>query len=172
MPHHPADLLAPGQLLVVTHLGQVLVFDAHRGTVVGTPLDLVDGVDPTDSQRGLGDCQPAGRAARSPPRPPSPPQTRHASCSGCGSPTPTAPVLVGLRYRPGQTPLLTREWTSDAVGGGPLASPVLSADGRTVYVNGRDEPLWAVNSRRRQGEMVGADWAISRRRRRRCHRTG
>ncbi len=56
------------------------------------------------------------------------------------------PVLVGLRYRPGQTPLLTREWTSDAVGGGPLASPVLSADGSTVYVNGRDERLWALNS--------------------------
>ena len=31
-------------------------------------------------------------------------------------------------------------------GGGPLASPVLSADGSTVYVNGRDEQLWALNS--------------------------
>ncbi len=58
MPTTPR-LLDDGQLLVVTHLGQVLVFDAHRGTVVGTPLDLVSGVDPTDSQRGLGDCQPA-----------------------------------------------------------------------------------------------------------------
>ena len=27
-----------------------------------------------------------------------------------------------------------------------LASPVLSADGSTVYVNGRDERLWALNS--------------------------
>ncbi|MGB0970662.1 MAG: PQQ-binding-like beta-propeller repeat protein, partial [Mycobacterium sp.] len=57
-----------------------------------------------------------------------------------------APVLVGLKYRPGHTPPLTREWTSDAVGGGPLSSPVLSADGSTVYVNGRDEKLWALNS--------------------------
>ena len=55
-------------------------------------------------------------------------------------------MLVGLRYRPGQTPLLSREWTSDAVGKGPLASPVLSADGSTVYVNGRDGQLWAINS--------------------------
>ena len=35
MPTTPR-ILAPGQLLVVTHLGQVLVFDAHRGIVVGT----------------------------------------------------------------------------------------------------------------------------------------
>ena len=28
----------------------------------------------------------------------------------------------------------------------PLASPVLSADGSTAYVNGRDEHLWAINA--------------------------
>jgi outer membrane protein assembly factor BamB len=65
---------------------------------------------------------------------------------GLWEPNAPAPILVGLRYRPGQTPLLSREWTSDAVGGGPLASPVLSADGSTVYVNGRDQRLWALNS--------------------------
>ena len=47
---------------------------------------------------------------------------------------------------PRPDPELTREWTSDAVGGGPLASPVLSADGSTVYVNGRDQRLWALNT--------------------------
>ena len=52
MPTTPR-ILAPGQLLVVTHLGQVLVFDAHKGIVVGT-LDLVGGVNPTDSTRGTG----------------------------------------------------------------------------------------------------------------------
>ena len=41
---------------------------------------------------------------------------------------------------------MTREWTSDAVGQGPISSPVLSADGKTVYVNGRDEHLWALNT--------------------------
>ena len=57
-----------------------------------------------------------------------------------------AAVLVGLKYHPGQTPLLTREWTSDAVGGGVIASPVLSADGSTVYLNGRDQRLWALRT--------------------------
>jgi outer membrane protein assembly factor BamB len=61
-------------------------------------------------------------------------------------PNAEAPTLIGLRYRPGQTPLLNEEWTSTAVGGGPLASPVLSADGTTVYVNGRDQRLWALNA--------------------------
>jgi len=138
-------ILSPGSLLVVTHLGQLLVFDAHRGTVTGTSLDLVAGVDPTDSERGLGDC---GLA-----RPECPVAAAPAFSDATNvvvltlwEPGADAPVLVGLRYRPGHTPLLTREWTSDAVGDGPLASPVLSADGSTVYVNGRDERLWALNS--------------------------
>ncbi len=138
-------MVAPGRLLVVTHLGQVLVFDAHRGTVVGPSLDLVADVDPTDSERGLGDCRLA--------RPGCPVAAAPAYSEATGmvvltlwEPDADKPVLVGLRYQQGQTPELTREWTSDAVGGGPLASPVLSADGATVYVNGRDEQLWAINS--------------------------
>lgn len=138
-------LLGSGQLLVTTHLGQVLVFDAHRGTVVGNPIDLVEGVDPTDAQRGLGDCAPAR------PRCPIAAAPAFSAASGMivlGLWQPGAPAatLVGLRYRAGQTPLLTREWTSDAVADGVLASPVLSADGNTVYVNGRDRKLWALNA--------------------------
>jgi outer membrane protein assembly factor BamB len=144
MPTTPR-ILAAGQLLVVTHLGQVLVFDAHRGSVEGTPLDLVAGLDPTDSQRGLADC----RLARSPcpvPAAPAFAPTTGTVVVGLWEPNAEAPILVGLRYHAGQRPLLTKEWTSDAVGGGPLASPVLSADGSTVYVNGRDEKLWALSS--------------------------
>src|ERR1700738_746898 len=126
-------------------LAPVLVFDAQKGTVVGTSLDLIDGVNPTDSTRGLADCQPM--------RPRCPVAAAPAFASATGNvvvslwePNAAAPALVGLRYRPGQAPLLTREWTSDAVGQGPIASPVLSADGSTVYVNGRDEHLWAINT--------------------------
>ncbi|MET0452949.1 MAG: PQQ-binding-like beta-propeller repeat protein [Mycobacterium sp.] len=138
-------LLDPGQLLVVTHLGQVLVLDAHRGTVVGAPLDLVEGVDPKDSQRGLADCQ-LGR-----PRCPVAAAPAFSAAAGMvvmtlWEPDAEAPAVVGLRYQPGQAAVLTRDWTSTAVVGGPLASPVLSADGNTVYVNGRDERLWALNT--------------------------
>ncbi|MDF2584722.1 MAG: pyrrolo-quinoline quinone [Mycobacterium sp.] len=144
MPTTPR-LLAPGQLLVLTHLGQVLVFDAHKGTVVGTSLDLVAGVDPTDSDRGLADCATARRECPISAAPAFGAQTG-VVVVGLWEPGAEAPVLVGLRYRPGETPILSREWTSDAVGGGPVASPVLSSDGATAYVNGRDGRLWAVDT--------------------------
>ena len=144
MPATPR-ILAGGQLLVVTHLGQVLVFDAHRGTVVGNPLDLVDGVDPTDFTRGLSDCA----AAR-----PECPVAAAPAFSPASSmvvvaiwqPGERTAGLVGLKYHPGGNPLLTREWTSGAVGAGVLASPVLSADGSTIYVSGRDRQLWALDA--------------------------
>jgi outer membrane protein assembly factor BamB len=140
-----ARILAPNDLLVVTHLGQVLLFDAHRGSVVGNPLDLVEGVDPTDSLRGLADCQPA--------RPRCPVAAAPAFAAGSGvvvvpvwQPNAPASVLVGLKYNPDRNPKLTVAWTSDAVKAGTLASPVASADGSTIYVNGRDDRLWAINA--------------------------
>ncbi len=131
-----------GRLLVVTHLGQVLVFDERRGMVVGSPLDLVDGVDPTDATRGLTDC------AQARPGCPVPAAPAYSAANGTvvvGVWQPGAPAagLVGLKYHAGQ---LARDWTSDAVSGGVIASPVLSADGSTVYVNGRDQRLWALRT--------------------------
>jgi hypothetical protein len=140
-----ARFLAPDRLLVVTHLGQVLVFDSHRGEVVGTPLDLVEGVNPTDPFRGLTDCQqslPGCPVASAP---------AYSAASGIAvlglwQPGAKASVLTALRYQPGESALLSREWTSDAVAAGVLGSPVLSTDGTTVYVNGRDRRLWALNA--------------------------
>ena len=84
MPSTPR-FLGDGQLLVTTHLGQVLVFDAHRGEVVGSPLDLVDGRRPhrCDARAGRLRARP-GKAARS--RPPRP-SRRSAGwwCSASGS---------------------------------------------------------------------------------------
>ena len=144
MPTTPR-LLDDGQLLVITHLGQVLVFNAHRGTVEGTPLDLVSGVDPTDSERGLADCAPARSRCPVSAAPAFSPETNIVVLS-LWQPGAEDPELVGLRYHPGERTLLTREWTSTAVARGPLASPVLSADGTTVYVNGRDQQLWALDA--------------------------
>lgn len=140
-----ARFLGSGQLLVVTHLGQVLVFDSHRGVVAGTALDLVDGIDPTDAVRGLADCP------QSLPGCPVPSAPAFSAASGMvvlgvWQPGAKASVLTGLRYQPGRSALLAREWTSDAVAAGVIASPVLSADGTTVYVNGRDKQLWALDA--------------------------
>jgi outer membrane protein assembly factor BamB len=144
MPATPR-FLGGGHLLVTTHLGQVLVFDAHRGIVVGSPLDLVDGIDPADATRGLSDCAPARQGC---PIAAAPAFSAANGMVVLGVWQPGAPAagLVGLKYHPGQTPLLAREWTSEAVGAGVIASPVLSADGSTVYVNGRDQRLSALNA--------------------------
>lgn len=140
-----ARFLGSGQLLVVTHLGQMLVFDSHRGVVVGTPIDLVAGVDPTDPTRGLDDCQPALPGCPVAAAPAFSAATQMVVL-GLWQPDAKAAVLTALQYHPGQTPLLTKEWTSDVVPGGVLGSPVLSADGKTVYVTGRDRQLWALNA--------------------------
>ena len=144
MPSTPR-FLGQSHLLVVTHLGQVQVFDAHRGITVGNSMDLVDNIDPADFTRGLSDCGPARAGC------PVAAAPAFAAASGTvvvGLWQPGAPtaVLAALKYHPGQNPLLTREWTSDAVGAGVLASPVLSNDGSTVYINGRDERLWALRT--------------------------
>ncbi|WP_409370654.1 PQQ-binding-like beta-propeller repeat protein [Mycolicibacter longobardus] len=144
MPSTPR-IIGDGLLLVVTHLGQVLVFDSHRGTVVGTPLDLVDGVDPTDYRRGLSDCATARPDCPVAAAPAFSPASNTVVVS-LWEPGAKEAGLVGLKYHPGGTPLLTHEWTSDAVSAGVLASPVLSADGATVYVNGRDQRLWAIDA--------------------------
>jgi outer membrane protein assembly factor BamB len=113
--------------------------------VVGSPLDLVDGIDPTDSMRGLADCAPA-RPGCPVAAAPAFSTANEMAVLGVWQPDAPAAGLVGLKYHRGQNPLLTREWTSDAVGAGVIANPVLSANGSTVYVNGRDQRLWALNA--------------------------
>jgi outer membrane protein assembly factor BamB len=144
MPSTPR-ILDHGQLLVVTHLGQVQVFDSHRGTVVGNSVDLVDNVDPSDFTRGLSDCGPA-LAGCPIAAAPAFAQANGMIVVSLWEPEAPASVLVGLKYHPGQNPLLTREWTSNAIAAGVLASPVASSDGSTIYVNGRDERLWALHA--------------------------
>lgn len=150
-----ARFLGGGQLLVVTHLGQVLVFDSHRGTVTGTPMDLVEGLDPTDSTRGLDDCPQALPQCPVSAPPAFSPATNMVVLD-VWQPGAKASTLIGLQYHPGQTPLITKEWTSDAVAAGVIAAPVLSADGKTAYVTGRNRELWALNTA--DGK---AKWSVS-----------
>lgn len=140
-----ARFLGGGQLLVITHLGQVLVFDSHRGTVVGTPIDLVEGLDPTDSTRGLSDCA-QGRADCPVAAAPAFSEATNTIVVGIWQPGAKSSALTALKYHPGQAALITKEWTSEAISSGVIGSPVLSADGKTVYVSGRDQRLWALNA--------------------------
>ncbi|HEY7050795.1 MAG TPA: PQQ-binding-like beta-propeller repeat protein [Mycobacterium sp.] len=134
------------RLLVLTHLGQMQVVDAHRGEMVGSAVDLVLGVDPTDSNRGLSDCQPAGPAC---PVAAAPAFSPSAGLVVTSIWQPGAPVatLAAVKYRASDGPILTPEWNSDAVTSGVIGSPVFSDDGSTVYANSRDGHLWALNAK-------------------------
>jgi outer membrane protein assembly factor BamB len=136
--------LGDGELLVVTHLGQVQVVDAHRGDMAGSSVDLVLGVDPLNSDRGLADCQQA-RATCPVSAAPAFARSTRMIVVAVWQPGAKASVLTALQYHPGQTPPLTTVWTSDAISSGVLASPVFSSDGSTVYANSRDGRLWAIN---------------------------
>src|ERR1700684_3964500 len=92
--------------------GQLLVVDSHRGTVVGNSVDLGDNVDPSDFSRGLSDCGPA-LAGCPIAAAPAFAQANGMIVVGLWEPEAPSSVLVGLKYHPGQNPLLTREGTSN-----------------------------------------------------------
>ena len=131
-----------GRLLVITHLGQVQILDAQNGRVVGPPVDLIGGVDPKDSRRGIEDCAPARALCPIAAAPAFSPDTGLIALN-LWVPGAPAPVVSALKYNREKV-TVTPMWQSDAVEGGPLGSPVLSADGNTIYVNGRNGRLWAL----------------------------
>ncbi|MFZ0833957.1 MAG: PQQ-binding-like beta-propeller repeat protein, partial [Mycobacterium sp.] len=137
--------VGPNRLLVLTHLGQAQVVDAHRGEMIGSAVDLVQGVNPTDSQRGLTDCRPAGPACPVAAAPAFSASTG-LIVTGIWQPGAPAATLTTLRYREDGGPLLSPEWSTDTVTSGVIGSPVISADGSTVYVNSRDGKLWALQT--------------------------
>ena len=76
--------------------------------------------------------------------------------TGIWQPGAPAATLTALRYRADGGPVLSPEWSTDAVTSGVIGSPVFSADGSTVYVNSRDGKLWALDSKDGKAEMVCA----------------
>ncbi|EOM76293.1 cell surface protein [Rhodococcus rhodnii] len=146
----PAQFTGDGNVLVVTHRGQVQVLDTQTGFAVTPPLSLLP--------------QPTGGPAATPP----PGENLEACFLGTDAcpvalapavdgasgrvvvsvftPSAPAPILVGLRYSGGDTPSLVQEWDSGALPSGPASAPVLSADGETIYVHDREGTLWALSA--------------------------
>lgn len=142
-----------GNLLAVTHFGQVNVVDTQTGKLAAPIYDMVP-------VPGVGDGTNVPRQA---------PGHGLAACFG-GSPdcpvatTPAVDVatdrifvtlwrpgadraaLVALRYTGGDDAHIAEEWSSEDLPGGAVTSPVLSADGATVYVHDGDGTLWAIDA--------------------------
>ncbi|SIS07066.1 outer membrane protein assembly factor BamB family protein [Williamsia sterculiae] len=141
----PAKFAGPGQVLLVTTQGQVVLFDAQTGDPIAPELDLYPGADPAKPAEGLGDCITGG--------PHCPIATSPAVDSAArrfylniwpkGS---IASQVRALSYAPDKGGRTIREaWKSD-IPGGVIGAPTLSADNKTLYVFGRLGSLYAIDA--------------------------
>ncbi|NLU82048.1 PQQ-binding-like beta-propeller repeat protein [Rhodococcus sp. HNM0569] len=138
-----------GNVLVVTHLGQVQVLDPQTGFNVAPPLDLVpvtgDDVPVPAPGEGMDACFYGTDGC--------PVTSTPAVDLASGriyvtvfSPGDEAPHIVALTYTGGSDAVLREDWSSDALPTGPSSNPVVSADGATLYVQDRDGALWALDT--------------------------
>lgn len=136
----PTVDLKDGNVLVVTHLGQINVLSANTGLQQMSITDLIpppnynDGpasfADPTT---GLEACADGGAAC--------PVAAAPAFDEGSGTvflvlwrAGAIAPQLLSLQYTGGEKPTLTERWSSDLLPAPVASTPVLSADAGTVYL--------------------------------------
>jgi len=148
-----AQFTSDGNLLVVTHFGQVNVVDPQTGQLEAPLFDLVP--IPT-----LGDGQNVPRLASDHGLP---------ACFGGSEDCPVATTpavdtatdrifvtvwrpgsdrsaLVALRYTAGDGAGVREEWSATDLPGGAVTSPVLSGDRSTVYVHDGEGTLWALDA--------------------------
>ena len=119
-----------GNLLVVTHLGQIEVLDTVNGRTASPPIELVPVSNRADSAQGLADC-----AVHGPHCPVASPPA-YDSRSGrfvlsFWSPGAASAQLVGMRYDAAGKSLWV-DWRATAEHPGPFGTPVISADGAAV----------------------------------------
>ncbi|ADG98718.1 conserved hypothetical protein [Segniliparus rotundus DSM 44985] len=120
-------LTSDGNLLVVTHLGQIEVVNSINGQIVSPPVELVPVADRADAAHGLADCASRG--------PQCPVASQPAYDPGSGRfvfsfwpPGAPAAQLVGMRYNAADKTLRV-DWRAPAAHPGPLGMPAITADG-------------------------------------------
>ncbi|MGW4478716.1 outer membrane protein assembly factor BamB family protein [Rhodococcus triatomae] len=145
-----AQFTGDGNLLFVTHFGVVSVLDPQNGREVVPSYQLIPA--PTADQAQNVPLVPAAQGLDScflgSPECP----VAHTPAIDLDSgrfyltvwrPGAPSAALVGMRYADGR---LTEEWSTATLPGGATSSPVISADGSTVYANDGDGALWAVDA--------------------------
>ncbi|CAM2772556.1 PQQ-binding-like beta-propeller repeat protein [Skermania piniformis] len=141
---------ADGNLLFVTHLGQINVLDPQTGQLVLPAEDVLGTADflntpdlpwPANDQ-GLADCGSGGPAC--------PVATAPALDVTTGRfyvavrpPDSADAAVTAIGYADGK---LVRDWTVPVLTGGTATAPALSADGRTLYLTDRAEHLLAIET--------------------------
>lgn len=148
-----AQFTSDGNLLVVTHFGQVNVIDPQTGRLEAPLFDLV-------ALPGVADGPGVPRPA---------PDHGLAACFGGSEDCPVATTpavdiatdsvfvtvwrpdtdgaaLVALRYTGGENASVSEMWSVTDLPGGAVTSPVVSTDGSTVYVHDAAGTLWALDT--------------------------
>ncbi|MDF0586065.1 hypothetical protein P0W64_04655 [Tsukamurella sp. 8F] len=134
------------ELLVVTHIGQVLVLDTHSGEPLGPSYGLVPNKTVTDNADGLGDCPDAGPGCPVS-APPAVDTARSRAYVVVRRDGAKRSDLVAFDYgKVNGLNTIRIAWERTDIDDDPWGSPVLSADSRTLYVNTRGGKLLAVDA--------------------------
>lgn len=141
-----------GKLVAITHFGQVNIVEPQTGELVVPIYDLVPVPELADGQNvprlpsdhglaacfgGSEDCPVATTPAVD--------LSTDRIFTTLWRPGASGSALVALRYAAGDAAIV-EEWSRDDLPSGVATSPVLSADGATVYVHDGDGALWALDS--------------------------
>ncbi|MCX5046082.1 PQQ-binding-like beta-propeller repeat protein [Aldersonia sp. NBC_00410] len=148
-----AQFTEDGNVLFVTHLGEVDVVSKQTGERVAAPLNLVGRPDflatpdmpVTPDGAGLADCLTGGPACPVANTPAIDLDTGRFYVT-TWRPGAQNASLVALTYTGGDNPRIEQQWSADLLANGSGASPALSEDGSTVYVSDNDRRLIAVDA--------------------------
>ncbi|WP_068279321.1 PQQ-binding-like beta-propeller repeat protein [Aldersonia kunmingensis] len=148
-----AQFTPDGNVLFVTHLGEIDVVAKQTGKRVTAPFQLVGQPDflaepntPVRSDgEGLSDCVTGGPACPVANTPAIDMKTGQFYVT-LWRPGAKSASLVALQYIDGDNPRIEPKWSADMLDSGTGASPVLSEDGSTVYVSDNIGRMIAVDS--------------------------
>ena len=139
-----AQFTPAGDLIFITHVGVIYVLNRETGKPVVAPYRLVDkpSFDPAQGalacMRGLPECPSANTLAMD--------LAAGRFFFTFWAPGAKNAGIRAMRITSGPSPRLVEEWTNDSLPGGSAASPVLSADGRRLYLTDNAGSLHALDA--------------------------
>jgi outer membrane protein assembly factor BamB len=140
-----AQFTPRGNLLFITHIGNVHVVRRHDGHDVLEPVELIPGAtwDPSDGvlscARGLAACPAANVVALDE-------RSGKLYFTFWAAGAPQAGVRA-MRIVEGARPRLEPVWTNDSLPGGSASSPVISRDRSRIYVTDNEGSVHAIDAR-------------------------
>lgn len=140
-------LAGDNTVLAVTHLGQMVLVDAHGGDPAAASIGLLPNVSANSNDGGLADCPTNGPACpvSGPPAVDTKAERAYAIVSAPGAPSKV--MAVDYDKNGGTKHDLRYAWQRADIADGVVGSPALSADRSTLYVNLRTKKLAALDAK-------------------------